>query len=103
MNCDEFLDEHPYLPKTSLQRDLNRTRISGEPIPRGLCRDGGRPDKVAVGEDFGMLVLSGHLGWDGASAPADGILGPEEVPPIGVGLCAARHPCHRYGISGGKG
>ena len=50
-----------------------------------------------------MAGLGGHLGWGGDSAPADRIRGPEEVPPAVVVLCAALHPGHRDGISGGGG
>ena len=75
----------------------------GEPIHWGLRRDGDGVGTVAGGEDCGIEVLGGHLGWGGASAPADRIHSPEESPPSGVGLRAVCHPGHRDGISAGGG
>ena len=37
------------------------------------------------------------------SAPVDHIRGPAEVPPVGVGLRATRHPGHRDGLPGDRG
>ena len=46
-----------------------------------------------------MVGIGDNLDWGGASAPADHIRSPAEVPPTGVGLRAARHPRHRDGVS----
>ena len=75
----------------------------GETIPQGIFWDGDIAGTVAGGEDFGMVGVGGHLGWGDVSSPSDRIRGPEEVPPAVVVLCAALHPGHRDGISGGGG
>ena len=77
--------------------------LDGDPITQGIFRDGDIAGTVAGGGDFGMVGVGGHFGWGGVSSPSDHICGPAEVPPERVVLCAARHPGHRDGISGGGG
>ena len=48
--------------------------------------------EVDVGEGGRLVKRDTHHGSGGAQAPAGRLCWPEEVPPTGVGLCAARHP-----------
>ena len=56
-----------------------------------------------TGESGRLAGISGHLGWGGASEPADRMRRPTEVPPTGMSLLATRHPGHSDGLSGGRG
>ena len=60
--------------------ELRVTYFDGDMIPWGIHRDEDRASTVYGGEDCGMEGLGGYLGWVGASAPADRIRGPAEVP-----------------------
>ena len=85
---------------------LSGVRVTGcnrYPVPLGLRWDRDSVGTVDGGEGCRMTVFGGHLGWGGASAPADRLHGLAEVPLAGVGLCAACHPGHRYSVSGGGG
>ena len=50
-----------------------------------------------------MTGFCGHIFWDGASAPTDGLRGTAEFPTAGVGLCEVPHPGHRGGVSANGG
>ena len=82
-----------------LLQGIRALDCEGEVLPRGLCGVKGGAGLLAGGEIGRLMGLSGHIGWGGASAPADCIRRPIEVPPEGVGLFATRHHRHRYGIS----
>ena len=62
------------------------------PLPWGLRGFKGVLGSLARRESGSLAGLSVNLGWGGASAHADRIRRPAEVPPAGVGLCATRHP-----------
>ena len=72
-------------------------------LPQGVRRHQVGAESLAGEEGRLMVGFGGHLGRGGASAPADCIHGPEEVPSAGLVLHAMRHPGHRYGLPGGGG
>ena len=50
------------------------------------------------GEGGGVARFGGHHSRGDRHAPADRLLRPAEVPPSGVGFCAACHPRHMKGV-----
>ena len=46
-------------------------------------------------EGVGVEIFGGHNIWGVRQATADPLRGPAEVPPSGVGFCAACHPLNR--------
>ena len=86
-----------------LIQEIQASYCDGEPLTQGICGVKGGAGLLAGGEGGRLAGLSGHLGWGGASAPADRIRRTAEVPPTVVGLHAMRPSGHRNGLSGGKG
>ena len=75
----------------------------GKPLPWGLHGFKVGAGSLDGGESGRLTGIIGHLFWGGASAPADRIHSPEEVPPAGVVLRATLHPGHRDGLPSGRG
>ena len=92
-------------PKRTVVRGLllgvRVTYCDRDIIPWGVIWDGDSAGTVAGGEVWYMTWLGSQCVWGGASAPIDRKHCPAEVSPAGVGLRAARHPSHRYGVLGG--
>ena len=99
------------LGRISLKRNSGRGLLlqiwalycDGGPLPQGIRGVKGGTGLFYVGESGRLEGLRGHLGWGGASTPADHIRGPAEVLLAGVGLRAMCYPGHRDRLSSGRG
>ena len=67
-------------------------------IYRGIRVEGGGAGSVIGVESGVVAIFGGHNGRCGGQSPVDRLRGPAEVPPAGVGFCAARHPRYRDGV-----
>ena len=64
----------------------------GDQVPMGICENEGGAGSV-VRQEVGWMEIFG------GQAPVDRLCGTAEVPPSGVGFCAARHLRQRDGVS----
>ena len=70
----------------------------GNQVYGGLHGDGGGAGLMVVVEGVRVEVSGVHHGRGVMQAPVDRLCGNSEVPPAGVGFCAARHPGHMEGV-----
>ena len=65
----------------------------------GIHGGGGVSGSVFGGDGGGIVNFSGHYGCGSGKGPTDRISQSKEVPPAGVGFCAAHPPVNRDVVS----